>query len=964
MVSTLLCKLVVNNIFQVAYVATLYNIITLHLTSFRADEIERKLVEYSRRIKDPSEHASFVALTGPLREAASPYINNQVPGVPGSERALISFVEFLREWIVVERWFCDGKSYADAVDQLRKSNKEDTGTVLKLCRAHAQVASTSRIALCIIDAFGEQDKPRSANAKRGFIRFHPQSLLAAEPCLSEIRSMGGKNTVHANVAHRARKVLLQESMPSLMERKSRVKELVESIAATDHDREVAQQKLRNFIEKNEPFTDLLFPLMRGFSAFNERAALLELYARQLLRGEIVKEAKYDHDMHLLRVTFHSRPSENILGSATSVKSMSELSQLVRSSSSVSCSGDSTEKDFESNLHNLDRNTSLPSYINRTAVFQVVKSMQDVENAITSACSVLSNNQKILKNKCGPINVLHFLILDDKVDAEHMNGVGSFCEQVVITSYSRLEEADVRRISFIFCEEPTSGDFELEDNPMPSIFTYRASFGFKEDTLFRNIEPVHAYYLELTRLIENFALKSLGSRHTASGRTHLYLATPKVSALSKDPNASKEPRVFVRALNFVKEFTATCYESILVDALNALDLSGEHKDFTDGAGNHLFVNMVSDQERVIDPAVIEQVVASILRRHEKRVTLLGIVEVETRIVCCLSADSPPIALRMVASNPTGYVHVMNTYVEAADDTGTKRVFRLIGGTKASLAGSGDSSWENMEISFSYPLTRPFDAQRSIALKASDTLYCYDLPALFEAAVENHWNDGATKAEGSIASCRPLMVMYTTELVVQKKAANGSVEKWTMKDYLNGDLELVQVQRRAGSNDVGMVAWLMTLKTIEYPEGRQLVIIANDITFKAGSFGTREDVVFKMASEYARQKAIPRLFVAANSGARIGLADSVKKSFEVAFKDQNRPENGFDFIYVTEEDYIRLGSKVNAEPIVYNGKTVYKLIDVIGSEPDLGVENLKGSGLIAGETSAAYNDIFTLTIVLGR
>ena len=56
-----------------------------------------------------------------------------------------------------------------------------------------------------------------------------------------------------------------------------------------------------------------------------------------------------------------------------------------------------------------------------------------------------------------------------------------------------------------------------------------------------------------------------------------------------------------------------------------------------------------------------------------------------------------------------------------------------------------------------------------------------------------------------------------------------------------LELVQVNRRAGPNDVGMVAWLMVLKTVKYPEGRQVVLIANDITFKAGCFGTREDDV---------------------------------------------------------------------------------------------------------------------------
>jgi len=149
---------------------------------------------------------------------------------------------------------------------------------------------------------------------------------------------------------------------------------------------------------------------------------------------------------------------------------------------------------------------------------------------------------------------------------------------------------------------------------------------------------------------------------------------------------------------------------------------------------------------------------------------------------------------------------------------------------------------------------------------------------------------------------------------------------------------------------------------------VVLIANDITHKAGSFGTREDVVFKLASEYAREKRIPRLFIAANSGARIGLADRVKKLFKVAFKNPAKPENGFDFIYVTKDDYASLSQGDKQELIgqmtTFNGEEVFRITDIIGSEPDLGVENLKGSGLIAGETSVAYEDIFTMTIVLGR
>ena len=45
---------------------------------------------------------------------------------------------------------------------------------------------------------------------------------------------------------------------------------------------------------------------------------------------------------------------------------------------------------------------------------------------------------------------------------------------------------------------------------------------------------------------------------------------------------------------------------------------------------------------------------------------------------------------------------------------------------------------------------------------------------------------------------------------------------------------------------MVAWRMTLKTPEFPKGRDLIIIANDITHMIGSFGIKEDDLFLVSS----------------------------------------------------------------------------------------------------------------------
>lgn len=41
--------------------------------------------------------------------------------------------------------------------------------------------------------------------------------------------------------------------------------------------------------------------------------------------------------------------------------------------------------------------------------------------------------------------------------------------------------------------------------------------------------------------------------------------------------------------------------------------------------------------------------------------------------------------------------------------------------------------------------------------------------------------------------------------------------------------------------------------------------------------------------------------------------------------------------------------------------YIITDVIGKEDGLGVENLRGSGTIAGESSQAYEEIITISMV---
>jgi len=120
------------------------------------------------------------------------------------------------------------------------------------------------------------------------------------------------------------------------------------------------------------------------------------------------------------------------------------------------------------------------------------------------------------------------------------------------------------------------------------------------------------------------------------------------------------------------------------------------------------------------------------------------------------------------------------------------------------------------------------------------------------------------------------------------------------------KVVERKRYPGENDIGMVAWKMKFKTPQYPNGREIIVIANDITTNIGSFGPKEDLMFLRASELARKLRIPRIYLSANSGARIGIAKEVMSVFRIAWEESSDPEKGFKYVYLTPDDYLKLSS----------------------------------------------------------
>lgn len=238
----------------------------------------------------------------------------------------------------------------------------------------------------------------------------------------------------------------------------------------------------------------------------------------------------------------------------------------------------------------------------------------------------------------------------------------------------------------------------------------------------------------------------------------------------------------------------------------------------------------------------------------------------------------------------------------------------------------------------------DKKRLVARKINTT-YCYDFPLAFQTALQQNW-----VSYNSIKDSK--CFVKATELMFADNSGAWGVP-------------VVPVSRPPALNDVGMVAWLMEMSTPEFPQGRTILVVANDVTFRAGSFGPREDAFFLAVTNLACEKKIPLIYLAANSGARIGIAEEVKTCFKVGWSDFMNPERGFQYIYLTPEDYQRIESSVQAhKTMLENGEIRWIVDTIIGKENGLGVENLHGSGAIASAYSRAYKETFTLTYVTGR
>ncbi|KAG8990813.1 acetyl-coenzyme-A carboxylase, partial [Tulasnella sp. 427] len=521
----------------------------------------------------------------------------------------------------------------------------------------------------------------------------------------------------------------------------------------------------------------------------------------------------------------------------------------------------------------------------------------------------------------PPNVMYVALrifdsADDKEDAEWRSNFLALLKQ----HKDVVDGHGVRRVTFLICRP---GEY-------PFYYTMRANPDGEwiEEEAIRNIEPALAYQLELSRL-SNYKLTPC---FTEDRQIHIYHGVARENQF--------DSRFFVRALvrpgrlrneQHTAEYLISQTDHLVGSILDALEIVvAKHRN---ADCNHISVNFIYNLK--VTYAEVLQAVAGFIDRHGKRLWRLRVTGAEIRIV--LEDDEGNVTpIRAVIENVSGFVVNFHGYQEIVTDKST-----------TILKAIGDKGPLHLQ-----PVNMPFPTKESLQPKRYQahlvgTTYVYDFPDLFSKSLQNLWSE---QRKSSSSVTLPAKFLESKELVMDENE------------------ELQEVDRAPGNNACGMVAWVFTLYTPEYPKGRQAVVIANDITYKIGSFGPQEDLYFYKATEYARSRGLPRIYLSANSGARIGVAEEVLGLFSCAWNDDQHPEKGIDYLYLTPEADFKLREKgqhsVITEEITVNGEKRFKITDIVGAQDGLGVECLKGSGLIAGETSRAYDDIFTITLVTAR
>ncbi|XP_044849700.1 acetyl-CoA carboxylase 1 isoform X1 [Mauremys mutica] len=887
--------------------------ITSVLCQFPSQQIANILDSHAATLNRKSEREVFFMNTQSIVQLVQRYRS----GIRGHMKAVV--MDLLRQYLKVETQFQHGH-YDKCVFALREENKSDMNAVLNYIFSHAQVTKKNLLVTMLIDQLCGRD---------------PTLTDELINILTELTQLS--KTTNAKVALRARQVLIASHLPSYELRHNQVESIF--LSAIDmYGHQFCIENLQKLILSETSIFDVL-PNFFYHSNQVVRMAALEVYVRrayiayelnsvqhrQLKDNTCVVEFQFMlPTSHPNRMSFSSNLNHYGMVHVASVSDV-----LLDSSFTPPCQrmgGMVSFRTFEEFVRIFDE-------VMGCFCDSPPQSPTFPEAGHTS----LYDEDKSAREE--PIHILNIAIKTDcDIDDD---GLAAMFREFTQSKKSVLIDHGIRRLTFLVAQKDfrKQVNYEVDQRfhrEFPKFFTFRARDKFEEDRIYRHLEPALAFQLELNRM-RNFDLTAIPC---ANHKMHLYLGAAKVEVGTEVTDYRFFVRAIIRHSDLVTKEASFEYlqnegERLLLEAMDELEVAFNNTNVRTDC-NHIFLNFVPTV--IMDPSKIEESVRSMVMRYGSRLWKLRVLQAELKINIRLTPTGKAIPIRLFLTNESGYYLDISLYKEVTDSRTAQIMFQAYGDKQGPLHG--------MLINTPY-VTKDLLQSKRFQAQSLGTTYIYDIPEMFRQSLIKLWD---SMSEYALLPTLPLpsdMLTYT-ELVLDDQG------------------QLVHMNRLPGGNEIGMVAWKITLKSPECPDGRDIIVIGNDITYRIGSFGPQEDLLFLRASELARTEGIPRIYVAANSGARIGLAEEIRHMFHVAWEDPDDPYKGYKYLYLTPQDYKKVSAlnSVHCEHVEDEGESRYKITDIIGKEEGLGVENLRGSGMIAGESSLAYEDIITINLVTCR
>lgn len=821
-------------------------------------------------------------------------------GLKGHE--VYTLANLLSAYESTEKLF--GGSIEARVLNLREQYKDDLDKVVALVLSHTKAQSKSKLVLSILDYVKSSGLPVS----------NPESRLYQ--VLSSLAALESKSST--SVSLKAREVLILGQMPSYEERLVQMEAILKaSVTSSVYGEQGAAsgapsaEVLRELSDSRYTVYDVL-PSFFAHPDPHVTMAALEVYVRRAYRA-----------YSLLSIDYEEGDGEDDGDVPTAVTWQFNLgrSHSPPATPRVNAPDPRRQGSVSDLTYLISRNHSQPVRMGVIASFSNSAALSRGFEKVAALLPIFDVGE--FQSRYGsvePPNVVNLALrIFEKADDMPEEAWAEKLTEFVNERNPTLVKRGVRRISILICRR---GQY-------PMYFTFRSSNHiWLEEQAIRNIEPALAFQLELSRL-SNYKLTPV---FVETKQIHIYHAVARENQL--------DSRFFIRALvrpgrlrgsMSMAEYLISETDRLVTSILDALEVV--NAQYRNADCNHIFMNFVYNL--AVSYEDVLAAISGFIERHGKRLWRLHVTGSEIRIAL-EDSEGNVTPIRCIIENVSGFVVNFNAYQEITTDKGTT-ILKSIG-EKGPL--------HLQPVSHAYPTKESLQPKRYQAHLVGTT-YVYDFPELFSKALQNIWIKG--RSQDSSLNL-PKKFLEAKELVLDEHD------------------ELTEVDRAPGNNTFGMIAWVFTLRTPEFPEGRQAVVIANDITYKIGSFGPVEDQFFYLATKYARAHGLPRIYLSANSGARIGLAEEVMNLFSCAWYEEDQPEKGFEYLYLTRENFLKVQEKaasaIRTEEVEVNGELRYKITDIIGLQDGLGVESLKGSGLIAGETSRAYDDIFTITLVTAR